>query len=119
MMSSYSGLTLVTNPSSMLISLGGVELNDSRRYIDLVGIERARVQFKASAGMTLRVDYSNNDGSSWNTLIPETSYFGGNPFICDWLVIPEEAKQNNLLIRAVGIGVGLLTTISYVEMSFE
>lgn len=118
-MSSYSGLTLVANPFSLLISIGGTEVTDSRRYIDLLFTSRARLQFKASAGMTMRIEYSTDNGGSWSTLIPENSFFGGNPFICDWVVIPEEAKYNDVLVRAIGIGVGLLQTINYAEMSFD
>lgn len=117
-MTLYSGLTLLANAYSTLIATSGTELTDSRRYIDLSLAERVRCQFKATAGMTVRIDYSTDNGLTWLTLIPSDSYFGGNPFVCDWLPVPVAAQFDNVLVRAIGIGVGILTTVNYVELSF-
>ena len=118
-MSIYSGLTLVTNAVSSVISLGGSEVNNSRRYADLVDIEAARVQFAATLSISVRVEYSLDAGITWATLVPEDSYVGSNPYISQWMVIPEEARANDVLLRALVIGTGLLTTVVFVEMSFR
>lgn len=116
---SYLVNRLVANPFSLLIALGGTEITDSRRCVDLLTVERARLQFKASAGITIRVEYSIDDCNNWLTLTSETDFFGGNPFVCDWVVISPTAKMNDVLVRALGIWGGLLTTINYAEMSFD
>lgn len=118
-MAGYSGLTLVTNPFSALIALGGTELTDSRRYADLWDIEAARVQYKSSGALQVRVEYSRDAGETWSTLIPDDSTSGNNPYVSPWHVIPDDARAADVLLRAVGVGSGLLTTISYVEMSFR
>ncbi len=118
-MSGYSNLSLMTEPVTQLISVGGSELTDSRRYVDLWDCEAANCQFKSSAGMSVRVEYSLDDGGSWNTLVDESGYFGGNPYTKGWVVIPEESKQNDVLLRAIGVGIGLLTTVNFVEIGFR
>lgn len=115
----YSGLTLLTNPVTPLISVGGGELADSRRFADLLDIEAARVQFKSSAVISARIEYSLDQGLSWHVLIPEDAYLGSNPYISGWWVIPEEARVNDVLLRVWGVGSGVLVTVAYVEMSFR
>jgi len=118
-MTIYSGLTLVANPYTALILAVGTEIADSRRFADLIDVDAARVQFKSSSAISVRIECSVNNGATWATLVPEDSYMFSDPYLSTWFVIPEEAKKNDVLLRAVGVGSGVLLTVSYVEMSFR
>lgn len=118
-MSAYSNLSLMTTAVSMLISVGGVELSDSRRYVDLLDCESSFCQFKSSDGISVRVEYSTDDDTTWSTLVDETGYSGGNPYTKGWVAIPDNSKNNGVLLRAIGIGIGLLTTVNFVEIGFR
>lgn len=117
-MAGYSSITLMTSPVNMLLSAGGAELANSRRFVDLWDIERARVQFNSSANISVRIEYSKDYGDTWSTLIDEDSYVGSNPYASTWFALPPEVQANDVLLRAVGIGSGLLLTVNYVELSF-
>lgn len=43
----------------------------------------------------------------------------GNPYASGWQAIPDDAKVNDVLLRALGIGAGLLQTVNFVEMSYR
>lgn len=93
---------------------GFVVLEDIGAYI-----VNQLVAFKLANNIHIRVEYSLDDGNTWLTLIPENEFFGENHFVCDWVVIPPTAKMSDVLVRALGIVAGLLTTIKYAEMSFD
>ena len=103
----------------MILAVGGTELSNSRRIVDLFGFEASRVQFQASATISVRVEYSLDGGATWNTLIAEGTEYGGNPYVSEWQTMPPEALDNDVLIRALAIGFGLLTSVDYVEFQFR
>lgn len=114
-----SDLTLIANPASLVIAGAGTELTDSRRYVDLLDRQAVRVQFKATLGISVRVEYSLDEGASWAALVSEDAYVGSNPYVSGWQVIPDEARTVNVLLRALGLGGGVLTTVNFVEMQYR
>ncbi|MBA4285475.1 MAG: hypothetical protein C0434_08090 [Xanthomonadaceae bacterium] len=113
-----NSLTLMSAPASQLLSLGGVELNSSRRFLDFEGISTVRVQFKGT--LLVRVEYSLDFGATWGTLVAEDTYEGANPYIGGWQQRPAEiGNWGDVLLRAIGIGSGLLTTVDYVELQYR
>ena len=117
-MAGYSSITLMTSPVTLTIGTSGTELANSRRFVDLWDIERARVQFNSSSSISVRIEYSKDYGSTWATLINEDSYVGYNPYASTWFALPPEVQANDVLLRAVGVGAGLFLTVNYVEVSF-
>lgn len=115
----FCSLTLMTEPVTTLLSLGGAELPDSRRYVDLYTFEACRWQYKASNTIDVRIDYSLDDGATWNTFADEYETVGSSPRLTAWQVIPDEAKVADVLLRAYAIGSGLLTTVNFVEFQFR
>ena len=115
----YVSMTLKGEASSTLISLGGTELPASRRIVDLQGFQACRHQYSASAGITVRIEYSDDWGSTWSTLVDEYSMNGMNPRVSGWQVIPNEAKEQEVILRAYAVGSGLLTTVDFVEFQFR
>jgi len=110
---------LMANPSSQLLTLGGVELTDSRKVLDFAGIETVRLQYKGN--LAVRVEYSLDWGASWDTLIAENTFLvGNNPFVTGWLRVPDDLPiYGEVLLRCIGIGSGLVTTTTYVEMQYK
>lgn len=110
---------LMANPSSQILTLGGVELTDSRKVLDFAGIETIRLQYKGN--LAVRVEYSLDWAASWYTLIPEDAFLvGNNPFVTGWLRVPDDLPTyGEVLLRCIGIGSGLLTTTTYVEMQYK
>lgn len=110
---------LMPNPSSQLLTLGGVELTDSRKVLDFSGIETVRVQYKGN--LAVRIEYSLDWGNTWATLIPEDAFVvGNNPFVSGWLRVPDDLPiYGEVLLRCIGIGSGLVTTTTYVEMQYK
>lgn len=115
----YAGIMLLSDSNAQLLTLGGVELANTRRYVDLVGCEAARVQFNASSGISVRVEYSLDAGSNWSTLVSEDTYNGSNPYTSGWQAIADDAKANDVLLRGLGIGSGILTTVNYAQLEFR
>lgn len=118
-MSAYGNLALMTESVTQLISVGGTELPHSRRYVDLLQCSSAFCQFKSSAGISVRLEYSSDEGVNWATLVDESNFVGGNPYSKEWTAIPDDAKQNRVLIRALAIGIGILTTVNFVDVGFQ
>lgn len=112
-------ISMMTNTHSEVISLVGNELNESRRYVDLTIFTKARVQFKSTSIIDVRVDYSLNNGSTWLTLVPFSTYNSSNPYVTSWIDIPIGAKTDNTLIRAFSKGLGLLASVNFVELNLK
>lgn len=115
----YSSITLLTSPATAILPVFGVELNNSRRFVDLYNRTRCRVQFNSSGAISVRVEYSLDFGNTWTTLLSEGSYSGTNPYVSSWTTLPEEVQANDVLLRTLGIGSGVLLTVNYVEFSFD
>lgn len=115
----YVSITLMADAVSSLISLGGGELANSRRVVDLQDFEACRLQYSASNSITVRIEYSPDQGATWATLIDEYSMTGSNPRVSGWQVIPDEAKDQEVVLRAFALGSGLLTTVNFVEFQFR
>lgn len=111
-----TGSSSTSKPITLTIGTSGTELSNSRRYVDLWDIERGRVQFNSSSAIRVHVYYSLDYGNTLFVLVPEDSYVGSNPYASAWFALPAEIKANNVLLRAVGIG--LFLTVNYVEFSF-
>lgn len=110
-------MTLLPSPVSQLLTIAGVELTNSRRFLDLTDVTTMSCQFQGS--LSVQIDASSDYGTTWETIIPATSYTGGNPYRCGWFGIPDDLRSDDTLIRAVGIGTGLLTTVTYVEVQYR
>ncbi len=114
-----TSVTLMADAASSLLSIGGVELPNSRRVVDLADAEACRLQYAASASITVRVEYSDDWGATWYTLIDEYSMTGSNPRVSGWQVIPADAKEQEVTLRCWASGGGLLTTVNFVEFQFR
>lgn len=115
----FSSITLMCEPVTSLISLGGVELANSRRYVDFERAEGCRWQYVASNTIDVRLDYSLDNGITWQTLADEYETVGTSPRLTAWQTIPDEAKSCDVLLRAYAVGSGLLTTVNFVELHFR
>lgn len=115
----FSSVTLMTEPTTSLISLGGSELPNSRRYVDLDNADGCRWQYTATNTIDVRLDYSIDDGTTWNMFVDEYETLGSSPRLTAWQVIPDEAKTVDVLLRAYATGAGLLTTVQFVEFQFR
>lgn len=115
----FSSVTLLTEPVTSLLSLGGSELTNSRRYIDFDNADGCRWQYVSSNTIDVRIDYSLNNGATWQTMVDEYETLGTSPRLTAWQVIPEEARTVDVLVRAYAIGSGLLTTVNFVEFQFR
>ncbi len=106
-----TGVTMTAAPA-----IGAEPANNvSRMYIDLTDYASARAQFissLASALISCRIEYSLDDGSTWNTLVSNfaasavASTANKSPFE----TIPTAARTD-VLIRAVISGNGALNPI--------
>ena len=117
----FSSLTLLADTVSSILSIGGSELTNSRRVVDLQGFEACRHQYSSTQTITVRIEWS-IDGATWATLIDEYSMdaIGGNGLkVSGWQVIPDVAKQQEVLLRAFAVGSGLLTQVNFVEFQFR
>jgi hypothetical protein len=111
-------ITLLTNSVSQLLTLGGVELSGSRRYLDFEGITTVRAQFRGA--LSVRIEYSLDFGDTWATLIPDEQYRGTDPYIGSWQAVPDEiGNWGDVMLRCLGIGSGLLVGVDYVEMQYR
>lgn len=115
----YASTLLLAQSVTQLLQLGGVELSSSRRYVDFTGLEAVRWQYGSSASIDVRVDYSLDDGATWAVLADEYETSGTNPRITAWQVLPDAAKVDDVLLRAVGVGAGLLTTVNFVDLQYR
>ncbi len=114
-----SSITLMVQPVTALLTLGGSELANSRRYVDLDNSDACRWQYDSSNGISVRVDYSLDYGATFQTLAAEYESIGASPRITAWQTIPDEAKRPDVLLRCFAIGAGLLTTVEFVEFQFR
>lgn len=115
----YASVTLMSESSTSLISVGGLELPNSRRVLDLQDAQGCRHQYTSSNGIDVRIEYSADQGSTWALLIDEYSMTGTNPKVSGWQVVPDDAKQQEVVLRAFAVGAGLLTTVNFVEFQFR
>ena len=118
-MAATQNITLLSDSTSSVLSVGGGELPASRRYVDLSTANEARIQFQASNGMQVRVEYSTDGGATFGTLFPEDATFGSSPNFGRWMTIPPDAKTDSTLVRCIAIGTGLLVTIYFVELQYR
>lgn len=112
-------MTMLLQPVSSLITIGGAEVALTRRYVDLCDVEAMRLQYNCSDSIDVRVEYSIDYGGSWNTLIPEYGMIGGNPKSSCWQTIPEDCHIPDVILRVYATGSGILTTINFVEIQFK
>lgn len=111
-------MSLLSNPVTQLLAVGGSELTGSRRYLDFEGVETLRIQFKGQ--MSVRVEYSLDFGITWAVLIAEETYSGPDPYLGRWQQKPDElANWGDVLLRCIGIGAGLLVGVDYVELQYR
>lgn len=118
-MISFGSITLMTTPVQALLTIGGSELANSRRVMDLQPMEAARLQYTASATLDVRIEWSDDQGATWNTLIGEYSATGSSPRVSGWQTIPDASKEQEVLVRAYAVGSGLLTTVNFVELQYR
>ncbi len=115
----FSSMSLMLEPSTSILTLGGAELPHSRRYVDLDNSEACRWQYAASNSIDVTVDYSLDNGDTWQTLATEYETIGGNLRVTAWQTMPDEAKAADVMLRSVASGTGLLTTVHFVEFQFR
>jgi hypothetical protein len=113
----YQTTNLLTDTVSQLISLGGIELSNSRRYVDLTECDAVRYQYGASNSIIVRLDFSVDFGQSWQTLVDEYAVLGTSPRITAWQTLPDDSRTCDVLLRAVAIGSGLLTSVNFIEVN--
>lgn len=117
----YSTLNLLASPVSQLITVGGVELNNARRFIDSAGLKTMRLQFDAN--LAVRLDYSTDYGATWSTLIPAPTTQGAGPYVTEWQDVSwlnsGGVEFAQVLIRPFAVGSGLLTTVNFVQVDFQ
>lgn len=118
-MSIYGSMTVMAHPVSQLLSGGGTELNDSRRWVDVSDCQYARSQYSSSGSITVRIEYYIELDDSWATLVSEDNAIGTDPIASSWQEIPLEAKGADILIRCLAMGGGLLTAVNYVELQYR
>jgi hypothetical protein len=109
------------NTASALLTVGGVELASSRRLMDLDDVQRARVQYRTNTStISVRIEFSLDGGTTWATLVAEDApnVKGTNPYVSAWQAIPIEAMTVDVLLRAFGMGAGLLVAVDYVELQY-
>ena len=115
----YSSISLLPNAVTQLLALGGTELTNSRRVVDLYDCGRGRVQFAATAAISIRLEFSLDYGVTWVLLWPEGSYQGDSPYNSAWFVLPDECKAYDVTLRAIGVGSGRVQTVHYVQFDFD
>ncbi len=96
----YQSTVLVSETVSQLLSLGGAELTNSRRYVDLTDNDAIRWQ-------------------SWADLASEYGSTGTAPIVTAWQTIPDDCKADDVLLRAWAVGTGLLTSVNFVEVKYR
>lgn len=114
-----NSISLIAESFTQLISLGGVELPNSRRYLDLETFQAVRWQYQASSGLVVRLDYSTDDGATFIPLVDEYQTFGSGLRCTSWQVIPEPENKSQIMLRGFAIGSGLLTTVNFVQVDFQ
>lgn len=114
-----TSITLMSDAYSELISVGGAELPNSRRVVDLGDAQACRVQYTASNSITVRIEWSDDWGVTWHTLVPEYGMQGTNPRVSAWQVIPADALEDEVTIRAFAVGGGLITSVNFVEFQYR
>lgn len=119
MASVFCSITLVTDMISSLISLGGQPISNSERIVDFQDFEACRHQYAASTTIAVRIEYSKDFGVSWQVLIDEYSMTGASLKVSGWQVIPDDAKAQEVMIRAYATGSGLVTSVNFVEFQFR
>jgi len=118
-----SSLILLDDPGVQVsLSLAGqpVEAPGTRRLVDLNGMQYGQVAHEYGLAGSLRVEYSMDDGDSWDTLIEdfgvvdldETHYSG-------WRKFPEVFGAQMPLVRVVAVGLAGTITIRYVELFYR
>lgn len=100
------------------LPLAGAEPPNSqaRRYIDLRGFVMVRLQYPvstASALISMRLDFSIDDGTTWQILVPALS---AQPIAnainrSPWTALPDSARRENTLVRAFCFGNGALDPV--------
>lgn len=115
-MSGFTSLALMTTSLSITLLGIGVELTNSRRYIDLSDASLCRLQYNSTTQMSIEIDYSLDGGNTWAIMVPSTTYVTGTgPWISSWVPIPKTAiGVGDVLIRAFGFG-SFLNSIDFVE----
>lgn len=99
-------LTLLLSESGVSITpdLSGVEIANTRRVVNFHGQNFVRLHVDSSiTTITIRVEYSLNDGQAWSTLVSFATLQSTAPSVSSWITIPQEAKVE-VLLRALGVG---------------
>lgn len=109
----------MADSSTSILAVGGVELPNSRRVFDLADVEAMRLQYTASNTISVRIEWSDDQGATWNTLIDEYSATGTNPRVSGWQSTPSVVAEQEVILRAFATGSGLLTTVSFVEVQYR
>lgn len=111
-------LTLVAEAVSLWLSAVGSEIAGSRRLLDLSAVSAVRVVYGASLGVAIRVEYSDDLGSTWRILTTQAAaQVAGVVYRSTWEPLPD-IGPNDVLLRAWGSG-GLTPQITFVELQYR
>lgn len=108
--------------ASITGSPGGTEPANSasRRVLPLLDAQYARCSFvMGAAGTNLRVEFSVDGGSNWNTLIPNTASAAGSIVVSDWTEFPAAARTDLTMIRIMIVNSNAAVTVFLVEVQWR
>lgn len=118
-MSNFLSVSIMNETTTILIALLGTELSNSRRWLDVSDCQYVKSQYKVTNSVTVRIEFSTDSGSTWNTLCSENTAGGNNPFFSDWELVPDTARGGDILTRCLAFGGGLMETVNFVEMRYR
>lgn len=117
--SGQSSTNLLSQVFTGVLSAVAAELANTRRFVDMRGTRRGRIQFNSTVSVTLGIEFSRDYGATWGALASPVTYSGGNPYLSDWIDIPNTAKYDGVLLRVIGIGAGIVATLTYIQLDFD
>ena len=110
------------SPSAQGVEIG-VEIDQptTRKTASINGCNFVSVWFDTNIlNITIRIDYSLDEGQTWTPLISNVNPLSNNAQITmsRWRGIPQEAKTVATMFRAVAIGV-VPATFHFIEIQFR
>lgn len=121
----YYAQMIVPNSTNIDPTPSGVEFPNqiSRRLIDFVDYYVGRLQYMSdqTADLAVKLEYSSDDGTTWNELIPTgPTVISKQPVTGVWQFFPSEVTElGEVLTRAVAVGSAGSKQIWYVEFQYK
>jgi hypothetical protein len=72
-----------------------------------------------AVGTQLRVEFSIDGGSNWNTLIPNQPSTAGTIAVSDWIEFPAAARTDQTMIRIMIVNANAAITVFLVEVQWR